>query len=111
MIITNTGTPTNAVFNFTIPRGDKGEAGRATSVTTVTIPANSWSNQSATVNCTGMTADALVIVAPNPETYTASVNSGVYCSGQGSGTLTFGCVNAQPTTEIKQNVMIFLEND
>ena len=30
--VTNSGTPTNAIFNFVIPRGDKGEAGTGTSV-------------------------------------------------------------------------------
>jgi hypothetical protein len=30
--VTNSGTPTNAVFNFVIPRGDKGEAGAGSNI-------------------------------------------------------------------------------
>ena len=56
--VVNSGTAVNAVFDFTIPRGDKGEQGDAATIsvgTTTTLAAGS----SATVSNSGTTNDAI----------------------------------------------------
>ena len=72
----------------------------------VTISVANWN---ATTTCTktvtGVTASNDVIVTPAPASISDWQDSGVYCSAQGSGTLTFTC-SSTPTASITVNVLI-----
>ena len=57
------------------------------------------------VNCTGVTANNTVIVAPDPSSWDVYTTAGVYCSAQGSGTLTFTSAKT-PTASMTVNVLI-----
>ena len=109
VVITNTGTASDPIFNFSIPRGEQGLPGRPTITHTLTIAANQWnsSTKQATVLCDDMTSDALIIVTGNPDTYMEVMNAGIYCIAQGEGTLTFYCANNIPSSTVKENVLIF----
>lgn len=74
--------------------------------TTATVATSAWSNLSATVNVTGVTASNTVIVAPAPASREVAVKAQMYCSAQGAGTLTFACKTV-PTANVTVNVMIF----
>ena len=74
--------------------------------TTVTIATSDWSSNSATKSVTGVTASNNVFVAPDPASRSVALKAGMYCSAQGSGTLTF-TVNKTPTDSVTINVMIF----
>lgn len=72
---------------------------------TVTLTSAWWSSNSQTVSATGVTASNTVIVSPSPDDIADYADCGVYCSAQGSGTLTFGCDTA-PSGDIVVNVLI-----
>ena len=76
------------------------------STITVTLTSAWWSSKSQTVSATGVTASNTVIVSPAPADIADYADCGVYCSAQGSGTLTFGCDTA-PSGDIVVNVLIF----
>jgi len=75
------------------------------STITVTLTSAWWSSNSQTVSATGVTASNTVIVSPAPSDIADYADCGVYCSAQGSGTLTFGCDTA-PSGDIVVNVLI-----
>lgn len=75
------------------------------STITVTLASASWSSKSITVSATGVTASNTVIVSPAPSNINDYALNSVYCSAQGSGTLTFSC-NTEPTVDIDVNVLI-----
>lgn len=58
-----------------------------------------------TVNCTGVTADNVVYVAPSPINEAEYAECGCLCVGQASGTLTFRC-DVVPTNALTVNVII-----
>lgn len=74
---------------------------------TVTLSANAWSSNSQTINVSNVTASSLVTVAPVPtaQNRTAYLESGVYCSAQGAGTLTFVCEDV-PSINLNVNIQI-----
>ena len=72
---------------------------------TVTLTSAWWSSNSQTVSATGVTASNTVIVSPAPSDIGDYADKWVYCSAQGSGTLTFGCDTA-PSGDITVNVLI-----
>lgn len=74
---------------------------------TVTLSANAWSSNSQTINVSDVTANSLVTVAPVPtaQNRTAYLEAGVYCSTQGSGTLTFVCEDV-PSVNLNVNIQI-----
>ena len=71
----------------------------------VTLASASWSSKSITVSATGVTASNTVIVSPAPASINDYATNSVYCSAQGSGTLTFSC-NTEPSVDIDVNVLI-----
>lgn len=75
------------------------------SSTTVTIAVNDWSNKTCTKNVTGVTSDNIVVVTFAPTSKSVYTTADVYCSAQGSGTLTFTCATT-PTDSVTANVMI-----
>lgn len=74
--------------------------------TTVTISVANWSaSTTCAKSVTGVTASNNVIVTPAPASIADWQSSGVYCSAQGSGTLTFTC-KSTPTASIDVNVLV-----
>ena len=86
-------------------RDKQSGGGASVSTTTVTIATGDWSNGSCTKNVTGITTTNSVIVTYDPSSRTDYVNSDIYCSAQGTGTLTFNCATA-PSSSVTVNVMI-----
>lgn len=77
--------------------------------TTASIPTTGWSNDSITVNVSGVTAANDVVLAPAPSSASAYVAAGIFCTAQGAGTLTF-TRKRENDSAIIVNVMI-LDDD
>lgn len=75
------------------------------STITVTLAAANWSSQSITVNATGVTASNTVIISPDPSDFSDYTAAGIYCSAQGTNSLTFDC-DTTPSNDIDVNVVI-----
>lgn len=71
----------------------------------VTLSASAWSGKSQTVSVPGVTADNIVLVTPAPNSYVAYGEAVVYCTGQGTGTLTFSCEEV-PGADLTANILI-----
>lgn len=82
-----------------------GGGGVSVTTTTVTIDASDWSNNTCTKSVAGVTASNTVLVTYAPSSKADYVAADIYCSAQGSGTLTFSCTTA-PSSSITVNVMI-----
>ena len=78
------------------------------STTTASLGTTGWSNNSKTVNVTGVTSSNTVIISPAPADSDAWAAAGIVCTAQGSGTLTFGC-DTVPSTNLTANVLILTE--
>ena len=83
--------------------------GKWTAVT-VSLTVAGWSSNQQTVTVANVTADVAatsVIVAPAPaaDNYAAYNSSGVRCTAQGSGTLTFAC-DSVPSVALAVNVLV-----
>lgn len=73
---------------------------------TVTLTASGWgANNTQTVSVADVTADSIVVVAPAPASRTAYMESDVFCSAQGTRTLTFAC-DGKPAENVSVNVQI-----
>ena len=72
---------------------------------TVTLSASSWSNDTQTVNVSGVTANNTILVGYNPESYEVYSDAGIRCIGQGNNTLTFSCESI-PSVNVSANVVI-----
>ena len=75
------------------------------SVISVSLSASSWSSNKQTATVSGVTANSTIVVTPAPESHAVYGESGVYCSAQENGTLTFAC-SETPTTNLNVNVLI-----
>ena len=75
---------------------------------TSTITVANWN--SSTLQCTktvnGITSDSTVHVSPTPSSIDVAAAAGVYCSAQGTSSLTFTCKKI-PTANITMNVMFW----
>lgn len=74
-------------------------------VKTFTLPASGWSSKTQTVNVSGVTATNIVIVTSAPANHITYRDNGVFCSAQGSGTLTFRC-SSTPTSSLSVQALI-----
>ena len=72
---------------------------------TVTLLANSWSNNEQTVSATWVTTTNDVIIAPAPDSYSAYASNSIFCLEQGSGSLKFICREV-PSGDVNVNVLI-----
>ena len=87
-------------------KGDKGDTGTVARTTiTVTLSSGSWSSLAQTVTASGVTTSKDVIVSPAAASHAAYSEAGVYCSAQGSNSLTFKC-SEKPSSNLNVNVMI-----
>ena len=73
---------------------------------TVTIAASAWNGTTATVTVNGVTVAKEVIVSAEPSSILAWGASRIYCSGQGTNSLTFNCTTT-PTAAISANIIVF----
>lgn len=95
----------NKIYGVDIS-GNAGSADKLnTAPVSATLSASSWSNLTQTVSVSGVTASNTVIITPAPSSHTSYCASGVYCSAQASGTLTFTCTE-KPTSALTVNVLI-----
>ena len=78
----------------------------AGTIVSVSIPASAWSNKSATVTCAGVTSTSNIIVTSDPSTMQAATEAGVYCSAQGTNSLTFSCLSDEPSVSLTMDVWI-----
>lgn len=72
---------------------------------TVTLASANRNNDEITVTATGVTATNSVIVSPVPSDISDYTSAGIYCSAQGTDSLTFSC-STTPSGDIDVNVMI-----
>lgn len=84
--------------------GSVKDLGKVSSVT-VTLAASGWVNNSQTVNVSGVTKDAAVIVSSAPENLDDYSDACVYCSDSDDGTLTFRCKDV-PAISLSVNVVL-----
>lgn len=73
----------------------------------VTLTADGWADGSQSVAVEGVTADATVIVGGDLGSEPEYTGRGVYCCGQGEGTLTFACAET-PTQDVVANAAILI---
>lgn len=74
----------------------------------VILDADNWHNKQQRVNVRGVKENNLVIASPNPaaENFAAYAESGVRCTAQEAGRLTFSCDNV-PDVALSVNVAVF----
>ena len=75
---------------------------------TVTIATSSWSNNSATVTVSGVTASNIVYFSPDASTLDVFENANIQCTTQAANSLTFTCKSI-PTDSVTINVLIIDE--
>ena len=74
--------------------------------TSVTLSVAGWSsNKTQRVISSIISADDDIIVSPAPASFVVYGNSGVYCSAQENGALTFTCSKI-PANEITVNILL-----
>lgn len=72
---------------------------------TATLTTSGWSSNTQTATVSGVTSSNNVIVTPTPASIANYTSAGIYCSAQGTNTLTFTCATV-PSTNITVNVLI-----
>ena len=100
-----TYVPTLTISSGTATRSWAAPGGGGAIPATATLAVADWSNNSQTVNVTGVTASNNVIVAAAPASQSDYTTAGILCTAQGAGTLTFTCTTT-PSSAITVNVLI-----
>jgi len=72
--------------------------------TTATL-STTWSSNQQTVTVSGVTSSNYIVVSPAPASYEVYCEAGIYCSAQGSNSLTFKC-DTVPSAALTVNIMI-----
>lgn len=98
--VTGLGEPEDAGDGAT-----KGYVDGRKQTATATLAAAGWSGNTQTVSVGGVTASNTVIVAPDPAIFSTYTESGIRCTAQASGTLTFVCEDV-PAETLTVNVVI-----
>lgn len=91
--------------NISLTASDVGAQSAITQTSTTISVANWNATTTCTKSVTGVTSSNGVIVTPAPASISTWTSNGVYCSAQGSGTLTFTC-STTPSSDITVNIMI-----
>lgn len=112
--VTNSGTSSDAVFDFTIPRGRDGSNGgsaASTDAVPFTLTFTGWAGESApytqTATVAGITKDNSAVTGPaTPTDATNAANSGVKWSAQGDNSLTY-TAQSKPDIDLNYNALIF----
>ena len=79
------------------------------STASCTIPTTGWTNNSITVTVTGVTATNDIILAPAASSINSYIAAGIFCTAQGTGTLTF-TRKLENDSAIMMNIMILNDN-
>ena len=82
-----------------------GGGGGGVTATTATLTSGGWTSKTQTVAVAGVTTTNNVIVSYATADRTAWINADIYCSAQGTDTLTFKC-STTPSADITANVLI-----
>ena len=72
---------------------------------TIELTMNNWVDKKQLVNIDKVTADNTIIVSAAPSNHKEYCQSGVYCSAQDNGVLTFTC-DTVPETSLFVNIVI-----
>jgi len=102
----NTFKVGNANGNFEIMSADGTvPTARLTKVnTTATLAVADWSSNTQTVTVSGVKADSVVFVSPDPTSASDYASAGILCTAQAADSLTFTCTTT-PTNAITVNVV------
>lgn len=105
-IVTNSGTSSAAVFDFTIPQGPQGVPGPGAIAFTVLLPVASWSGNQQTVTDERFLADGYsYIVSALPDNYLAYGSAMVRADNvTQDGKIVFNC-SETPTADLTANIM------
>lgn len=71
----------------------------------ITLSASGWTDNQQTVSVPGVTATSTIFVGGDMGSEPEYSGCGVYCSGQGNGTLTFSC-SVDPSEDVVADVII-----
>lgn len=71
----------------------------------ITLTSAWWSNNEQTVTATWVTANNSVIISPAPTYMSDYTDAKIYCSAQGTDSLTFTC-DSTPASDIEVNVLV-----
>lgn len=71
----------------------------------VTLLAANWADNAQTVNVAGATATNIKVISPDPASVDEYAACAVRATGEGAGTITFGCTTA-PTNDLTVNIVI-----
>ena len=71
----------------------------------LTLPETGWSNNEITVTAAGVTTSNTVVVSPAASSHDSYGSAGVFCSAQGTDSLTFTCGDT-PSSDLSVNVLI-----
>ena len=71
----------------------------------ITLTSAWWSNNEQTVTATWVTANNSIIVSPVPTYMSDYTDAAIYCSAQGTDSLTFTC-DSTPASDIEVNVLV-----
>lgn len=74
-------------------------------VTSATLNASDWDNNSQTVSVTGVTATDIIIASPAPASHDDYVMDNIRCAAQATGELTFTC-DFTPSIDVDVNLII-----
>lgn len=94
--VANTGLTSNTEYDILTTKNTK--------TYTASLTTAGWSSNTQTVNVTGMTANAIIMVSAAPASEATYRHSGVYCSAQAANSLTFTCAST-PTAAITVNIL------
>lgn len=72
---------------------------------TATLTVDGWTNNSQTIAIRNVTENNTVLVGSSPSNNDAYTESGVLCTAQGNGTLTFTCKD-KPNVALQANIII-----
>lgn len=71
----------------------------------ITLTSAWWTNNEQTVTATWVTANNSIIISPVPTDISDYTDAEIYCSAQGTDSLTFTCDTA-PSNDIEVNVLV-----
>lgn len=72
---------------------------------TVSLVVANWSNNTQTVTATGVTTTNSVVIAPTTASKEDYLRAGIYCSSQGTNSLTFTC-DTVPSNTVSVSVLV-----
>lgn len=112
--VTNSGTDTDAVFDFVLPKGATGSSGGGTSVQkttfTFTIPASGWKDKEAELSHEAIKADSVMLLGlPNDTTidkYKQVAQACISCVYQENGYITLRAMQQAPTVDVTFEMVV-----